>query len=374
MNEKYINIENLLNRCNEPRKYNFEAESDEPDISDMSGFEKFCIYQASKPAAKKSAYDSGRKFAEEVQSRYPTYKNFDCDGSGADIKQGKLCMLSRNIYRALWGWKDIEKTEFDNKEYKIKKNERYGKCGIELGYVGPDTMNSANTLLNIIVSDIVTKNSNMKKILRGRCSIRYTLELFKNKQISDLFIENINSVSNLEDYLDEYHKIGNFVLVPAYFNNYRAAKVKDFWIESLVCLKEKQKGDKWIYKNSNILWDADNFILYINYFFLWDYLDGNGNFIDYTSLRENDVSEYMKRIVNHIKKRSAFMALMLEVYHKLGEDEYEKLRREIFENRKEIYKNYDEVIKLLSEYLAKNPDELLKEKCVKYQVIINKIV
>lgn len=366
MNEKYINIENLLNRCYEPQKYNFEAESDVPDISNMSGFEKFCIYQASKPAAKKSAYDSGRKFAEEVQSRYPTYKNFDCDGSGAGIKQGQLCMLSRNIYRALWGWEDIEKTEFENKEYKI--NERYGKCGIiELDNVGPDTMNSANTLLNSIVRDIVKDNPNMKKVLRGRCSISYTLELFKNKQISDLFIEKINSVSDLKDYLDEYHKMGNFVLVPAYFNNYRAARVKDYWIETLTCLKEKQKHDKWIYKNRNvshnILWDANNFILYINYFFLWDYFDGNGNLVDYTILRKNNVSEYMRKIVNHIKKRSIFMTLMLEIYYKLGEDEYENLRSEIFENRERIYKNYDEVIEQLKDYLAEIPDKLLQEKC-----------
>lgn len=173
--------------------------------------------------------------------KYKHNGNFDCDGSG-EGKEEYLCRLSRDIYRKLWGWNDGDKN--------AEKKTRYGYCvdsdskskPMSMQF-GPDTMNSFITVfdhLNSLLKEKGLRSEVNKKKVRdksgGRVRVKapyyYTLLVDiadSNPKLKPAdFLKKCSEEIAENIYISEFavytHALGNFVLVPAYFNNYRYIK------------------------------------------------------------------------------------------------------------------------------------------------------
>lgn len=136
----------------------------------------------------------------------------------------------------------------------------------------------------------------------------------------------------------EYAKLtgclGNFVLVPKGFNDYRglAGTIRDYWDLSLHELRCDRSGQGWLDQVDM------PFNKYINLFFLWDYVSGKKNegyrarplFKSHEAIltREkmvlprnavppkeggNDFSEFTQNANRCILRRGAFMSAMLRI-------------------------------------------------------------
>lgn len=244
-----------------------------------------------------------------------------------DDSNGK-CPYTRAIYNILWGRnKNDEVTIFNRNGY---SNFRTLKIFDKNSLFGGDTANSVKTLLN---SELKTK---------GETSL--------------------SSVFNPEKFevfplLSDYHRIGNFVLVPAYFNSWRGCdkNIEDYFDKSLLYLQKKgfdslsrlisknrryKDKEKLKHKVDNLYdnFAPDDFTRYINTMFLWDYVtpdEGNKNY-RVNSLRKGDwrkgnfppcceddhltvklTKEEFAATINNIRaaisRRSLFVALMLNI-------------------------------------------------------------
>uniref|UniRef100_UPI00405710DC hypothetical protein n=1 Tax=Acetatifactor sp. TaxID=1872090 RepID=UPI00405710DC len=331
----YTNVKDFIEKCKEPENYNFEFECDIEEYIGFPSFDRYFTYKANNRERRKSIYDAGRKFAISIQDNEKYKQLVDCDGA----------VLAREIYSTLWGWCGIP----SNKE-------RYGMVSVdEFGLMGPDTMNSAQFLMNDVIESFLLKDENkdMLELKKGNCSINYMLELYSNNSCKEKFLNNLGEIRWLKEYINLYHTIGNFVLVPAYLNPFRARKVEDYWERSLALLQNK--NEQWMCKQRNgehheIFWDKSNYNLYINFFFLWDYVDENGNPLFLSDWTTSDQLNYMERIIRMIKRRSLFMVMLLKLQAKIGINRYNEMKQAIFEND-EIYSGYDEVISLLIEHI-----------------------
>lgn len=254
---------------------------------------------------------------------------FDCDNSNA------TCNLTKLIYVLLWNWGTEELNAypqplkaFDDKAF------------------GGDTMNSFATTFKEYTK-IVAKDA-----------------MFTAK-IADMFSKTgvefwIGEIGNeFWDRWDKFarhtHCIGNFVLVPYYFNVYRYRKTKDYWDLSLDLLrnhdgeigKKNQDGetdkkdlDETNTENMPIDWSKEDFNRYINLFFLWDYvecgdLDDNGSpkskmLFDRKGIlfpqERIDFQNFLDNVNKRIERRSQFMVAMLKIASGIGYDkkfEYE---------------------------------------------------
>lgn len=150
---------------------------------------------------------------------------FDCDSWNG------TCELTDEIYETLW-------------EYKR----------------GGDTMNSFATTL-IIYSKLEYEDSKSCK----SCKEKYETDKTYREDIEKTFGCYAKAVSSM----------GNFVLVPNRFNGFRGKSrfLQDYWDKSLYYLQQAAKDDHWLFSLS--------FNKYINYFFLWDYVDGSDDSSDY---------------------------------------------------------------------------------------------
>ena len=251
---KFLNLSN-------PTEYNFEFENALLAESGLDTYSRYFTYKADNENARKSGYENGKKFADDVYGKFGSMA--DCDGT-LESNENDTCMLTREIYRTLWGWKDTNSGKIN----------RYGVSAIDsFGMVGPETMNSAQTIVNMIIKASFEKctDKSIISLKNGRISANFMLELFSNEYSKKNLEEWLDEIRGLSSYLDCYHTLGNFVLVPAYFNPYRASVVDDFWDQSLCLLANK--NTKWISNNNEIIWDKNSFVRYINYFFLWDYTE-----------------------------------------------------------------------------------------------------
>lgn len=146
----------------------------------------------------------------------------------------------------------------------------------------------------------------------------------------------------------------------AYFNNYRYIKTQDDWSRSLELLKNWET--KWKYKcwgkEYSIDWRKEDFNKYINYFYLWDFVsDTNGE------KSKDDLNEFNKSLdscIKTIKRRGAFMTLMLMIQEEIGDKKFCKLRKEVFVQKEEVYKDYNSVMIEIRNNLP-GVDEILNE-------------
>lgn len=278
-----------------PADYNFEFENKLLQEDKLNTYSRYFVYKASSYNARNSVYEKGKKFAEHVFERYGIIT--DCDGT-LGINEHDTCKLAREIYRNLWGWKDSEGGLLN----------RYGFVAFnQFGLFGPETMNSAQRTVNTIIEEAFGKcdDENILMLKKGRFSANFMVELFSNECSNEVLIKWLNDIKGLSEFLDLYHTIGNFVLVPAYFNPYRNSEVKDYWDKSLLLMK--QKNEKWLWEENEIFWNRELFVRYINYFFLWDYTD------DYEPLIISNTNDFIEITNRKIRLRGKFMVAMLRI-------------------------------------------------------------
>lgn len=339
---------------------------------------------------------------EDTIKRFFKYKindtSFDCD----------MCKLSREIYRKLWGWEDISQKSTIM---------RYGCCP-DLSSVisfGPDTMNSYLTVfnrLNALLEEDGLRSEKSKEIVREiRGKIRCDSALYYYTLLIDRADKKVSWSSILKDkkkmtmwkkYAAYTHTLGNFTLVPAGFNTDRNRLFGDFWDLSLAYLRSKAYDS---------VWTGDSlFVKYINFFFLWDYVD-NKNINNYyvKSLLSNGFKEkeykfadghsgvcydgflmptereiycFLDNCLWAIRRRGIFMIAMLRIALGINADEskseccaiseqdwevseiYKEIMKKVFLTNN-LYSGYEEVIKKIENTVHKTPDAGFVENILK---------
>ena len=333
----YNNVSTFLSECEAPESYSFDYECDYDVYIELPIMDKYFVYCALRNNTTNSCYENGREYAVKIRNNEQLNNLADCDGSGI----GGNNELIHDIYKTLWGWQ---------KEH----NSTFGRLNTDYfdGCFGADTMNSVQTSFNSYVKDKLDYCSEFRKI-KGRrmVSNNLCLEYYTNSKVKDKFIHLINSDSNLTNYLSKYHTLGNFVLVPYGMNSWRGLVLKDYWDKTLLEMKKSSLGDN----KSKLDFSKHNFIKYINYFFLWDYIDeaGDVKLISPENINnpgEKQLSEFWKKSTEIIVRRSEFIVKLLKIANEIGPEKYLMFRKEVFENPNELYKNYDEVDKVITKY------------------------
>lgn len=311
----YNDVKTFIEICRKPENYNFEFENNVNYYANLLPIDKYFIYKASNPKCKNSVYESGKQFATSMNIIYSGIP--DCDGSGVGNNS-----LIHDVYLKLWGWEKSNKSTFG----KIKDNKF--NCDF-----GGETINSVQYLLNSLVENLTKfpKNNHILEYKKHswKISLNFMIELYANERINKYFIKMLNGIYGLNEYLDMYHTIGNFCLVPAGFNSWRGnnSKIKDNWILSLIYLEESGWG-KTFSKN--------DFGKYTNLFFLWDYVNEK---IKPFIFKYDET--FIKITVNIIKRRGIFMVAMLKIADE-NSNLYKEIQSEVF-NTDKVYSGYDEV-------------------------------
>ena len=351
----YFSYEEFIQKNDSPETYNFEQELDSASFNALPTINRYFVNKAVHNKGK-NIYPLSYKFVEEMGMKYPSLISFDCDGSGEGLEE-QLCILSRSIYRALWGWNDNFTSQDDKTSKEVK---RYAETMTkEFGLMGPETMHSAQNFINYIADMILssTQNEDLLSERKGNISIKFLLELFANENYGPRLVSSLSAIENLIEFLEIYHTMGNFTLVPAYLNPFRAAKVNDYWHSTLEILKYKE--DIWNYRGKEIYWNKKNFILYANMFYMWDYFNEDGTLKNYSEMIHNDISRFLHVMINKIKRRGIFMLMMLQVHKHIGEKRFRILAEQLFLKQEALYEGYDDVIKRMIIEMADSDDGLI---------------
>ena len=286
---RYGTVENFL-KDKDPTRYIFDFEFDEKNNEGIVGRQKRNKVKESILAKEKRYYNMS------PWARYSVYKVKRgkkhtlptlCDADGSMDKAHRLI---HRIYELLWGWNRSARSYFGH----VQLGER-GLFGNEFG---ADTINSVQTLYNSIAGSISFDKSRL-----------------------------------LDEYIDLYHTIGNFVLVPARFNGWRGINrvIKDNFGRSLCCL-QKGWNARFSYTNAKTKeqtiaegsFAKERYIDYINYFFLWDYVDTNGEPL---ILTEEHDEVFMSISCKRMVRRGHFMVMMLRLRNKLNEQQYSDMMK-----------------------------------------------
>lgn len=218
-----------------PWEYNFEFECGDEDYRKLKPLMRYFIYK-SKPEVPAKDLEKTGEFIKNNFGYCPVY---DPDGWNGLA----YYPIVIEIYKHLWGWKRSANSKQRKDSFAEVEGNIFGSCRF-----GSDTMNSVQTALQLVAK------------VR---SFYQTINKCYDPEKNDV---NIDEKEKIVQYIDWYHTLGNFVLVPAGFNGYRGKrkKIKDFWDLSLKYLKE----NGWDSKPG--VFDKCKFNEYINYFFLWD--------------------------------------------------------------------------------------------------------
>lgn len=391
----YNSIEALVNRdekgvlvFEKPWEYSFEKEWEINGYNEKGVFERYFIYKSigkliedhpdkymwSKfstynNAEKKKKIEEAFKYALKITvDKYPnsypdrvvfSKRSFDIYGDIADCdSSGGDCKLANDLYEKLWGRKEgaCVGNSF------LELNNTFGKTKF-----GGDTMNSAQTAMDKLLEAVAHPNSEYFKHKHGVYSANFYIQLYAKYQ--NFFVKDLEKVNGLKSFLESYHTLGNFVLVPKGFNRWRGSKsdIKDYWDLSLNYLKKNGYGD----------FDSDSkcFSQYINYFFLWDYVksvNNSGYEINPIGMKaltdERNISDFFKTATALIKRRGIFMTAMLKLATK-KRDKYEDLQKDVF-STENCYSGFDEVIdKIMSKKYGLSDDDDLKELFAKLKEV-----
>ena len=266
------------------------------DIKEQFDEELWCTYLESlcdnERASRKSNKEFYRNRIDQLRSlngesaliNYLDYKglpkfcDFDCDGTVRKnyLKQGFYSWFPREIYRTLWNWKDLCRT--DKAEFKFYTIKQFGQscydCNMQMG---PDTMNSFwITFSAYLISDYgdIYRWNNFKNTVffkdGDNGKQRDRADRIKALVEAD---ENYIRSEEIKGFAKRTNTAGNLVLVPAGYNGSRGTQpcIKDYFylsLENLVCGWD---GNHYLGENEKTV--KRNFIRYINTFFLWDYVD-----------------------------------------------------------------------------------------------------
>lgn len=319
------------------------------DLLDASEVDKiFCkLFQLA--GAKENIFTANSEF-----EKWENWKNrggIDPD----DSNQNNPNPFIRAIYYLLWGKRINLEKEIEGKSKGIYENGwgRFSTSYIcDKKYVwGGETMNTIGSYLP----------NDMDEDLKKRLNI-----LCKNS-----------------------HKVGNFVLVPAYFNRWKGMKLKDRMDIALSELKENKKGYslqwganaalKGQHKENNMntvvnkfkSLEQEDFNLYINMFFLWDYIVvENGDYkIKNMWIKEGNneaIENYVENARRFIERRNIFIATMLYIAQELKDNkEYEDrkdwnewnvstaykiiVNKVFLQNR--VFNNYQEIVTEVKKFI-----------------------
>lgn len=333
-------------RDNNPQAYSFELECEYEDIQAISVLERYLAYKATKQVG---PYHKATRLCVDYNEKYPRWT--ECDSSD----------LAREVYTKLWGWSGKKRT--------------YGKVCLgdsDNMLFGGDTINSAQTIFNEILKRVAEKRAEeYSKHMKGtNISLLYALELYCDLE-DDLFKNLLDEEKSLEQYIDLYHTLGNFVLIPQRYNTWRHSKFKDFWDFSLQYLKCPDNN------NNNYL-PSEKFTEYINCFFLWDYvyrIDKHNYGVRSMQSKEFQrscykgpcperkvdmanikISLFLENAIWAIKRRGIFMTAMLRLESAMGPEKYGELRNQVFATD-HTYSGYDKVINEIEDELKQVPVE-----------------
>ena len=344
----YSNIKNFLEDTN-PQAYNFEFECEYENVKAMGGLKRYLVYKATGEADLISQYHNAIRLCFHYKEKYPIWT--DCDRSD----------LVREVYRKLWGWGEE------------KCDTTYGSVGLAdfEETFGGDTMNSAQTVFDEILKGVAGKGTKeYNKHMKGRnISLLYALELYYDLEDA-LFSKLLEKEALLEPYIELYHTLGNFVLVPKGYNTERNKMFEDFWDRSLAFLQSTD--------NQYLL--EGEFTKYINYFFLWDYvyLRDEANYgvrsmqsKAFTETRgysgpspelnsimpsDDEIPVFLGNAISAINRRGIFMTAMLRLASELPEA-YKRLRDKVYISAKP-YSGYGAVIEAIRDELGWIPEGL----------------
>ena len=210
----------------------------------------------------------------------PKFCDFDCDGTTRKdyLRQGYYSWFPREIYRTLWYWRDL--CRLNDNDFKLSTIRQFAhSCYGDHIQMGPDTMNSFwitfSAYLVESYSDTYRWN-NFKNTV-------FFKEGENGKQrnradrIQALIEEDENYICSekIKGFAKWTHTVGNLVLVPAGYNGYRGTQpcLKDYFDLSLDNLVHSWDGNHFLGEDEKTV--KQNFIRYINTFFLWDYVDEN---------------------------------------------------------------------------------------------------
>lgn len=324
----YERIGEFVKRERKPYEYCLEFECGNSNYVRFDPITRYFTYKATGVKVDKGmqSYSKTERFC--LYSR-DTFGNIpDCDGSDG----GNL--LALDIYKNLWNFQKgyYAFGKIDNPCFK--------------GEFGGDTMNSLQTTFNIVMKNTLENPEN--KVLE-QCRKRYYsfMECLQAYcEFPEQLISELNKEPELIEFVNLYHTIGNMVLVPRRFNSGRYAKTFDFWDSSLVWLKK----DGFAY-GENQIFDKRDFKKYINYFYLWDYVEcANGEYRvkplfdshkniekgskDNSELWTNistkqDLKQFLNNAVENIKRRGVFMTILLRLKN-TENPELKKVCEEIF--------------------------------------------
>ena len=325
----YNNVEKLLRECTNPEIYNFEFECDYEDYKAMSPLERFLVYKSTGEGQEISDkfvhehkdvkyYYRSALFSLDNYWRYPNL--VDCDGWDGE------CSLAVDLYRTLWNWKPY------GAKYGLSQ---FGELE-GLGSFGGDTINSVQTTLNQYLEFMLDDNEEYRQHMEGkkpRASAMFYLQLYciYGKD----FIKHFEKKTELIQFIEFCHMLGNLGVVPAGYNGYRGSQsfIRDYSDLSLNNLKYSRDGGNFLGENDKIR--KQNFRKYINTVFLWDCVDKNYDAVplceshskklemyeqqnakpetEFVLPDKEEVDDLCRNINSRIKRRSIFMTAMLRI-------------------------------------------------------------
>ncbi len=285
----------------EPWKYNFEFECEDEEYKKLEPVERYFAY---KITPGNTVYEKVNDYIDKHR-RY--LKIYDADGSGKCFY-----LLVHDIYNKLWGWE--------------RSNETFGniKGWDPEAFWGCDTMNSVQTIFNSFARQLLESINGLPE-LKGKFSFNYILECWLSNQN---FKNCLNREQKFKNFLNAYHTLGNFVLVPAGFNGQRGTslkygerKIDDYWDLSLEYLKDNGYGD----------FKSDDFKKYINYFFLWDYVDKDHSVKPLCPKDPININKFFETATDRIYRRGKFMTAMLIIQSEesKGEKIYSDIQKKL---------------------------------------------
>lgn len=308
----YDRIETFVKNEEKPYEYCLDFEYGNSAYEALNPIERYLAYKSTgvKVDKDKQNLSNAEKFCLHSLNTYGDIP--DCDGS-----DGRNA-LTLDVYKKLWNW---EKGYYSSGVISTPNFQ---------GEFGGDTMNSMQTTFNALMGYALSKseNSNLRQYQKNNYSFMDCLQIYCNYPKELLF--ELQKEPDFIRLADLYHTIGNMVLVPRRFNSGRYGKTFDFWDSSLVWLK----NDGFSYGNQ-LLFDKRNFTKYINYFYLWDYVESvngeyrvkplfnshsnieNGNVdnsLPWTNIsNEQDLKQFLKNACENISKRGIFMSILMRL-------------------------------------------------------------
>lgn len=361
----YDTIEKLASNEDKLYGYCLDFECENSIYKSLGTIERYLAYKSTglRIDKTKTALTKAEKFCLHSLN---TYGNIpDCDGS-----DGRN-LLTLDIYKKLW---NFEKGYYS-----------FGTISLPnfQGEFGGDTMNSMQTIFSVLMKFTLKKsdNSKLKHYQKNNYSFLDCLNIYCD--YPQEFIFELQKTPEFVRYANLYHTLGNMVLVPKRFNSGRYKKTFDFWDSSLVWLK----SNGYSYGNQ-LMFNKSDFTKYINYFFLWDYVECvNGEYrikplfdshnniemgnVDNTSLWSNiadelNLKQFLSNACKNIKKRGVFMSILIRLKGSCNSnlktlaDDYFNIIQGDFINAVHT-DGYNDALMILLHLLDNYSDEVIKD-------------